>query len=245
MQAQPILQDNLPEEMRQAALAPLPRMQPLDGPWLRFDAAYAPQMALRRRLIDQRRSEVIGQVSGAEAALAECLERVLEDLPERFRRDRDRVIGPDGVAVETDRDDPLATMGRMLQQDICVLLPGQGEHMLAAAVLCFPASWTLVEKLGRPLSRIHDPVAEYDPEVAARVQRFFDAIRPERPLWRANHLRYDDPALFQPRSEADPRPVGGAGAAYERAEHQTLLRLPLTGAVIFAIHTVVVRAQTR
>jgi hypothetical protein len=174
--------------------------------------------------------------------MIECLDMVLTDLPDRFRRVEDRVICPDGVAIEIDRDDPLATMGRMLQQDICILLPGQGEHMLAAAVLCFPASWTLSEKLGRPLGRIHDPVAEYDAEVGARVQRFFDAIGPGRPLWRANHLRYDDPALFQPRSEADPRPVGGAGAAYERAEHQTLLRLPETGAVVFAIHTVVVRA---
>jgi hypothetical protein len=46
MQAQPILQDNLPEDMRRAAAAPLPRMQPVDGPWLRFDAAYAAQLAL-------------------------------------------------------------------------------------------------------------------------------------------------------------------------------------------------------
>lgn len=114
--------------------------------------------------------------------------------------------------------------------------------MLVAAVLCFPASWRLDEKIGRPLTAIHAPVAVYDADVGRRVQRLFDAIRPGQPLWRANLLEYDDPALFQPRSAFDPpRRTSGPEAPYLRAERQCLLRLPRTGAVVFSIHTHVVR----
>lgn len=238
----PILQDSLPADMREAAQAPLPRMQPVRGAWLRFDEAYAAQLALRRQLIADRRAAVIGETPTGRVAAQECLATVLAALPEGFTRRAGAVRCPDGTEVVIDRDDPFASMGRILQQDICILEKQGDEHVLTGAVLCFPASWTLAEKLGHPLTRIHVPVAPYDAGVAARVQRLFDGIRPGVPIWRANLLRYDLPDLHQPRTENDPRPVGGPDAPYLRSEHQTLLRLPKTGAVVFAIHTVLVRA---
>ena len=80
---------------------------------------------------------------------------------------------------------------------------------------------------------------DYETEIARRVQRLFDAIRPEQPLWRMNSLVYRDPTLHQPRREDDPR-IDRRGGSFVRAERQTLLRLPKTRAVLFAIHTYVV-----
>ena len=116
-----------------------------------------------------------------------------------------------------------------------------GAHVLSAALLCFPASWTLAEKIGRPLGAIHGPVPDYDAGIAARVDRLFSGVREGRPLWRANLLRYEDPALHQPRTEADPRRTGTAESPYLRSERQTILRLA-PDLVLFAIHTSVVRA---
>nr|MDA3888584.1 DUF3445 domain-containing protein [Allgaiera sp.] len=58
---------------------------------------------------------------------------------------------------------------------------------------------------------------------------------------RQNALLYADAALHHPRSEAAPRerPVGEA--PYLRSERQCLLRLPKTGAVVFSIHTYLLR----
>ncbi len=131
-----------------------------------------------------------------------------------------------------------------MQEDFCVLQPRDGEQVLTAALLCFPAAWTLPEKLGRPLSGIHAPVAPYDAGIAVRVQRMFDGVQPERGLRRANLLRYDLPDLFQPHTEGAPRPVGIANSPYERSERQSVIRLPETGAVVFSIHTTVVRRVT-
>jgi hypothetical protein len=87
------------------------------------------------------------------------------------------------------------------------------------------------------------PVADYDPNIARRVQRMFDAIRVDQPLWRMNALVYVDPTLHQPRREADPR-SDRRGGAFVRAERQGFMRLPGTRAVVFSIHTYVVRIDS-
>ena len=103
--------------------------------------------------------------------------------------------------------------------------------------MTFPASWRLAEKIGQPLTAIHDPVSEYTPDIARRVQRLFDGVQVGRPLWRYNQLWYHDPALFQPRSSMEPRSKPDSAARYFRTERQCVVRLPKTRAVVFSIHT--------
>lgn len=244
MQPGPILQAEIPDAQRQAAAARLPSMLPVAaGALLTVDDAYAAQLAEKARLIAADRASVIAATPGAEAALAETLDHVLADLSRRpdFEVAEAAVRRPDGATVGLDRADPLLTLSRLVQEDICILQRQGGEHVLTAALLCFPAAWTLAEKIGRPLTRIHVPVPAYDDGIARRVQRLFDGVQPGRPLWRANLLRYDVPDLFQPYTEAERRKVGAADSAYERSERQTVFRLPVSGAVVFAIHTTVVR----
>src|SRR6185436_13108322 len=85
------------------------------------------------------------------------------------------------------------------------------------------------------------PIERYDEGVAKRVQRLFEAIRPEAPLMRANLLLYSDPALFNPRHEFARHAPDPGAAEFVRVERQTLLRLPATRAVVFSIHTYMVR----
>jgi dimethylamine monooxygenase subunit A len=239
----PVLQSVLPSAPWMVpAQRRLPGTQPLSmAEWLVTDDAFAGQMALRDRLIAERRGDVLAGTPGSEAAAEEVLETVLANLPPGYVRAGMRVIRPDGVTVDLDADTPLATAGRLVQEDLCVLekRPGGEEHVLTAAVLCFPASWTLAEKIGRPLGAIHIPVATYTGDIARRVQRMFDAIRPGQPIWRQNALLYAAPELFQPRREAEPRVPPKSRPDYLRSERQCLLRLPRTGAVLFSIHTYV------
>jgi len=236
------LQKSLPEApWLQAHTTRLPGVQPLDmADWLRVDDAFAGQMADRDRLLASRPGDVIaGDVAGA--AAGEVLDLVLAHLGADYLRDGETVRRPDGVAIDLRAAPPLVTAARLVQEDLCVLERGAGpEHVLTAAVLCFPASWTLAEKIGRSMTAIHGPVDRYTPDMARRVQRLFDAIRPDRPLWRQNALLYADPALYQPRVEATPRDDRARETPYLRSERQALLRLPQTGAVLFSIHTYLV-----
>ncbi len=238
-----ILHDTLPfapwtqsHARRLPGVMPLPRAE-----WLLVDAAYAPQMAERARLLNRRESEVIALLPQAAEAAAELYDTVLRDLPAHgFTVAPDVIRRPDGATLRPDPARPLWTLGHLLQADFCLLQKQGTEHVLTGAVLCFPSSWTLAEKLGRPLMRIHAPVAQYDDGMGARVQRMFDLMRPDQPLWRANLLRYTNPALYQPRAEYAPKDKDGGGD-FIRSERQVLLKLPRSEAVVFSIHTAQVR----
>ena len=239
----PVLQSGLPAyPWMDPRLSRLPGILPLaPQDWLITDDAYAGQMALRERLIADRPDDVHRLDEAAYPAARELYDLVLAELPPLgFSRDAAEMARPDGKRVPLDRDAPLLTLGRLVQEDFCLMQPDGPEHVLTGAILCFPAAWTLAEKFGRPLIGIHAPVPEYDADLAPRVQRLFDAIRPERPLWRMNAHRYETPDLFIPHSEASPRPKPKGPGAYLRCERQCLLRLPETGAVVFSIHTYVV-----
>ena len=233
-----ILHDALPEDMRIPRA--LPGVQPVPSSWLHVDEAYSGQMARREELLVQHRADVLWHAPHALEAACELLDQVCTKLPRfGFKLDRDTATCPDGRSVPLNRADPLATLGRLVQCDFCLLEKVGDEHILQGAVLCFPASWTLSEKAGRPLTAIHDPVPEYDHSLAKRVQRLFDGVQVGRPLWRSNYLHYLDAELHQPRLVSDPRPHTGPDGPYIRAERQTILRLPVSGWVVFAIHTYV------
>jgi hypothetical protein len=223
----------------------LPGTQPLDmADWLAVDEVYAAQMAERDRLIATRAGEVHAVLPQATAAAAEVYSMILPRLPVLgFRLGAAEALRPDGVTVPLDPARPLLTLGRLIQEDVCLMVEdGAGEHMLAGAILCFPAGWQLAQKLGRPLMRIHRPVAAYTEDVGRRVQRLMDAIRPETPMWRMNANLSRAP-LFNARSEDEPRAADRTAYPFLRCERQCMIRLPVSRAVVFTIHTYVVRRE--
>jgi len=235
-----ILQSHVPYPVAPAPR--LPGVAPFDlENWLHVDDAYTGQMAQRERLLNTTRDRVLAELPEARPAASELFDTILAQLPDSFERTGDTVRCPDGRIVDLDRKDPLDTLGRLIQEDLCLMEQRGDAHVLTGAVLCFPASWLLSEKIGRPLLGIHEPVEEYDEGLARRVQRLFDGVQVGRPLWRFNALYYADATLFQPRSEHARRtPVDKSTAPYLRSERQCLVRLPESRAVVFSIHTYVV-----
>lgn len=243
----PILHETLPTiPWLEPAVWRLPGTQ-LTDTWLVRDEAFGRQMALRDHLIETAGNKVHAIQDEATDAAAECLDLVLSSLAldSGYHLNERTVTRPDGVEVALDTDAPLLTLGRLVQNDFCIMLPGENGHRLSGAILCFPASWTLAEKIGKPLMAIHTPVSEYDENVGRRVQRMFDMMQPNKILWRANAIRHEDPNLFHPRSECDPTSVrrGTRPGDYMRSERQTLRKLPQSGAVVFTIHTYILRIR--
>ena len=216
-------------------------MAPLDPKNLIIiDSAYALQMAERERLIKDRKKDVTRLDPMAFGAARELLETVLNFLPllRGFNITKEIVKCPDDRVVSLDYSEPLSTIGNLVQCDFCILQKHKDEHVLKGAILCFPSSWSLEEQFLRPLSIIHGPIQSYDKDVTRRVQRLFDGIKPQKPLWRFNELYYDAPDLFQPRKTANRRPIlKGTDRRFLRSERQVLFRLPRSNSVIFSIHT--------
>jgi len=243
----PVLQNTLPLPLWGDGMnSRLPGVQPLaPDDWLWVDDAFAGQMALRDRLIAKRHGDVLALHADAGSAAREALETLISVLHAGpgYEVSNASVKRPDGVGIMLDWDDPLATAGRLVQEDPCLVQKIGEDHVLTGACLCFPAGWTLQEKMMRPLAAVHGPVAQYSADMSRRVNRLFDGIRAGRPLWRANGFLYDDPMLYAPFREASPRPKASDNAGYFRSERQCLLRLVQTRAVVFSIHTFVVERQ--
>lgn len=244
----PVLQSCLPfAPWADPVARKLPGVRPAElADWIVTDDAFASQMRLRDDLIARRPQDVLRLDARARPAAEELRDMAVEALLAKpgYSRIGDVLHRPDGQDVDLAGDDVMATIGRLCQDDFCLLDLRGPEHVLCGAVLCFPASWTLAQKFLRPLIGIHEPVASYDPDIAKRVQRLFDAIRPDQVLWRANALLYAEADLYQPRVEGEGRPRPGRDAPFVRSERQSLRRLPKTGAVVFSIHTYVVRRES-
>ncbi|MFY0690363.1 MAG: DUF3445 domain-containing protein [Paracoccaceae bacterium] len=208
------------------------------GDWLQVSDTYAGQMRERLRLMAHRPDAVIGRTDGSDPAIAELFAHTLE----RLRRHPAYVVGTDQVTCPDGREvrlgDPLTTLTQLVQEDICVMERRGDEYVLTAATLCFPSGWTLAEKLGRPMTRIHRPVTTYDATAAKRVGRLFEGLQVARPILRWNGNFKAEARLFAPETEADHhRPRPPQEPLYYRSERQCLLRLPQTRAIIFSIHT--------
>lgn len=147
----------------------------------------------------------------------------------------DLVVAATDASPDTTKH-PLDAAGRLVQEDLCLLVERDGAPHLDAASLCFPSYWRLRDKLGRPLTAVHEPVAHYAEELAARVDRFLARLRPDRPVWRRNWSIHDDPTYWLP-DPTPPRPVDPPAGLWLRSERQTLHRLSTPGTILFTIRT--------
>jgi hypothetical protein len=218
------------------------------GEWLEAGADAEQQMAERRRLLAERPGEVVAALPESEAAQHELFALVWDHLPQHFpdrwqRGGAALVDRASGERIPRCPPEPLATLGRMVQEDFCLMQASAAGYRLTGAILCFPAHWRLADKLGRPLDAIHEPVPGFEARLARPVDRFFASLQVERPVWRVNWSLVDTPELFRPPElRRRPRTTDAARAGEQlwlRVERQTLRRLPACGDVVFGIRTYV------
>lgn len=190
--------------------------------WLIADDQRDVELALKVDLLTTRHDEVFAAIDSpaVDAASREVL---------------DLVITATGSGVPQ-APHPLDAAGRLVQEDLCLLVLRDGAPHLDAASLCFPSYWRLRDKLGRPLADVHAPVAHYEDELAPKVDRFLLRLSPDRSVWRRNWSIHDDPTLFLP-DPTPPRAMEAPDGLWLRSERQTLRRLTSVEAVLFTIRT--------
>jgi len=227
--------DFLPYDYSPEAREQLPGVQALkDQPFLLPGPDFAGHMALRLALVQNHKSEVLYESALIEDTCNELLDHVTENLGDDYDVRKEIIVRPDGFVVPRELS-PLYQLALLVQEDFCVLEKRGDEHVLVAALLCFPAGWLLAAKINRPLIKIHDTVEPYTEDIAIRVQRLFDGVKVGQALWRANSLKYHDPSLFQPYKTETPQ----SAPRFLRTERQLIFRLPVSKAVVFSIRTTV------
>jgi dimethylamine monooxygenase subunit A len=196
------------------------------------------QLAEKDRILAAHHDDVVATTPEADAACAELLTLI------QSRPDRPDHSGPTPPPQDLDRLHPLEAAARLVAEDLCILQRDDrlGQWVLTAGAVCFPSHWRLRDKLGRPLADIHGPVPDYAQDLADKVDRFFDRLRPGAGVWRRNWTVHTRPDLFAPDPPAGPPDppitVHNAGTRlWLRSEQQCLNLVAKTRAILFTIRT--------
>lgn len=215
-------------------------LEPAD--WIDVDERLADYLSEKDRLIAAARDEVFAAEASTEAAQQEVLALLAEHLPARFpdlyRRDGD-AMEVAGRRVDLRETPALLVAARLVADDLVLMRRGASGWRLAAGCVCFPSSWQVKEKFGKPVDAIHAPVPGFGPgsRPAELIARMFDNLRPDRPVMRWNWSLYGDAALAHPHPPPSPRFGTGDAAdpVFLRSERQTMRKLPASGDILFAI----------
>jgi hypothetical protein len=220
-----------------------------DESWLELDSDLASDLRTKRELLAERHGEVFVELPESRLAQREVLDVVVRTLLARHPalytrvgagRLRVHVIGEE-VDLASDEIPPLELAARLVQEDLCVMEKRADGWCLTAGAVCFPTRWPLQPQLGRPMTAIHERVPGYREELEHSANRFFDGLKRDTVYRRGNWSLLDDPTLFQPGGKLTQKPREGLQAknagenVWLRVEHQTLQRLPRSGAVLFGI----------
>ena len=194
--------------------------------WLRRPADAEAQLDAKRYLVQQHLEQVYARLPDArtDVAIAETVALL-------------RAAQGD---ARTELDDaPLVASGLAVCEDLCVLLPDDGDYVLHAALLCAPSFWRLREKIGQPLSGAHGPVAGLEDKIGQRIRDFLRNLPPDRIFTRGNWHLHNTAARFHPQPDDWTRAHtlsadNIATRLWVRCERQTLRKLP-SGALLFTI----------
>lgn len=228
-------------------------LKPLDpARWIETDALLLPYLAEKRRLYAEIPDKVFVEEPGTRDAQAEVLDMLEAWLPvhqpetHRLAGGRVEVVGaPRDIPAIAEA--PLAAASLLVQEDLILMRRDDSGWRLVAGSLCFPSSWSLVEKFGRPLQEIHQPVPGFGPGTRPDelIARMFDGLQGQA-VERFNWSIQAGDALYHPLSglqrvdRATRRPSefpdGDLNAhAFIRVERQTLRKLPVSRDVLFTI----------
>jgi dimethylamine monooxygenase subunit A len=206
--------------------------------WIEMDDQREVYLAEKRRLYRDETANVLVAEQGTETAQQEVLDMVVGHLAMYFptlprhpglRRDD----GVTGTAI--------ATAGLLIQEDLVLMRKSAAGWRLVAASLCFPSAWNLLEKFGKPMHEIHQPVPGFGEGTrnAGLIDRMFDNLRVEQPVIRWNWSLYGDAKLYHPASDNKMKNRFGdgpiMGKVIMRLERQTLRKLPKSGDILFTI----------
>ncbi|KAG2426852.1 hypothetical protein HYH02_014705 [Chlamydomonas schloesseri] len=171
------------------------------------DPVVLKQLNLRKKHLGERRHAVLQLLDEpvAHEAAWELLHQLMAELPAHHPQ-RYRVQGPiirnlltgDVFDTSVPGIDPLEVAGQLVQEDLVLLAQGPGEphYRVLGGVVCFPAHWSVLEKLGQQLPDVHDPVPRWRTDAARPALNFLTRLASEsRPLIRWNWTLMPTPEL--------------------------------------------------
>src|SRR5207247_2314497 len=135
----------------------------------------------------------------------------------------------------------LRALGEFWEPDFLLLkTSADGEIRLLGGCVCFPSSWRLSEKIGRPVEFIHSVVPGLNAGLGTAIHTFLAKLKPGIAWQRFNWGLSRSPELNQHPERRLP-PLDATVRLAEvwlRVEDQALVALPKSGGILFGIRIV-------
>lgn len=255
------------DEYRYSAnVQPAPAFQPTEaGGWgdviVDVDEHYAAELAARAEILaaDPDRSITLPHMEAAAwDAVLFTLQGFADARPDvaRIAFDGDRVRWENDLLdlkleftvgdASTLPADPLTWLCSQVQEDICLLDQREGHLWLDAGLVTFAADWSLAFDIGMSFLEFHGPVPRvHEAGIMPAAEQFLMRLTPEQAYRRTNWTLTIDRRLDVSTEEYE---VWGkdrrlltqdevGDRVHLRVEVQHLVRLPVSGAVMFTIRS--------
>lgn len=193
--------------------------------------ACAAVLSERRHWLSENPEAYLGVLPGGEALLDEFLALCGEW----------EILPAEELQLLASEQNPLRRLQKLsqrLEPDLLFLAPGASRQMeLLAGAVCFPSSWPLSEKLGRPMAAIHEPAPGLNTSLGNQIDVFLSRLRPGVTWLRSNWGLSASKELNQHPSRHLPRLTAELSLeqVWLRVERQVLLLLPASGGVLFGL----------
>ena len=204
--------------------------------WIEVGSDLVEQLKQRNELLETKRSVVFQEIAGYEEA-ALTYARALKDNLSKFHSDYlvdgDQITHkPTDISVNLLEDHPLVQLARVIAEDLCLLSYENSTWTLVAAVVIFPSRWKLLEKIGKNIDVIHEPVPGYQGALQPLMVDTFNKIKPERPVWRRNWSLHETEELHEPTYTPHQVEISDY---WWRTERQTLTKSESNQFLLFTI----------
>jgi hypothetical protein len=233
-------------------------LRPLDlTDWIQIGDDYDHEMATKTVVLRDHHDTVVATIDGIEPEAAEILEHLCDHLcatrPDWFAREGNEIVnrrrgerwpvspGDDGSWALH----PLDIAGRLVQEDLALLVNREAGLVFGGGTVCFPNRWDLSSKLGLTMAEVHAPVDRLNEQLQDPIDSFFGRLSVDKPFWRLGWgvLDTDDPYQPMDGTASVPPPIPAIGdpstgdRLFLRVERETLRRFPRTDCVLFTIRT--------
>ncbi|KAI0844301.1 hypothetical protein F5Y00DRAFT_256115 [Daldinia vernicosa] len=234
--------------------------------WIRIDRGYLSRIQERLPLIREKAEFTIGTGEAVNPAIEELYEEIMiRYLPARFptmfkTTTQGKMRGKSVKNLATGTTYPLTTeglthaqmlayMGENVEEDFYFMCPdANGDYRLQGYIACFPGGFLSPARVGESVREIHKPVPGYERKLGLSVDRYFARMQPGDFIGRMNwSLQVDGADLFRTdgnnyypgtgQQVEEYKEDPSLDECYLRVEHQTLTKLPRTGAIIFTVRS--------
>lgn len=217
--------------------------------WLQYEVDFTDRVKEKKFLIRTEGTRVLDTLPNSIEAQKEYLDLLLKHI-KQYHSDLFEVFS-NHIFSKTDKISyaysnyqtcPLELASYLIGDDICLLNEIDGDYRLVAASVCAPTWWDLPEKIGKPLTTIHAPIANLEEKIGRMIRHFLQNLNVNDCYQRSNWFLFTSPELcifpnsfdfYAEMSEIDLENI--ETKLYLRSERQTFRRLENSNHIAFGI----------